>query len=93
MGNTICTSDAEASSLESMVLELEYLHDQAPEAGAKRVPLLRQELRLDMPLRVPHSKSLFLSSRVLTEKDMSDLSISSPSPSNHSIMFGLVTCD
>ena len=43
MGNIICTSDAEASSLESMVLELEYLYDHAPEAGAKRVLLLRQE--------------------------------------------------
>ena len=26
-----------------MVLELEYLYDHAPEAVAKRVPLLRQE--------------------------------------------------
>jgi len=31
------------SSLDSIVLELEYLDDHAPEAGAKQAPLLRQE--------------------------------------------------
>ena len=32
-----------ASSLESMILELEYLTDHKPESGAKQVALLRQD--------------------------------------------------
>ena len=48
---------------------------------------------LDIPLRLPHSKPLPLFNRMLAENDMSDVSISTPSLSNHSIMFGLVTCN
>lgn len=46
------------------------------------------------PLRLPHSIvcSSPSSSWALTEKDMSESSISTPSSSNHSIMFGYVTC-
>lgn len=46
------------------------------------------------PLRLPHSIvcSSPSCSWALTEKDMSESSISTPSSSNHSIMFGYVTC-
>jgi hypothetical protein len=48
--------------------------------------------RLEIPLPLPHSHPRPpLSDCVLTEKDMSDLSMSTPSPSNHSTMWGYVT--
>lgn len=48
--------------------------------------------RLDIPLPFPHSHPPPPPlDCVLTEKDMSDLSISTPSPSNHSIMWRYVT--
>jgi hypothetical protein len=75
------------NSLEGMILELEYLMDHEPESGTKQIALLHQNTR---PLRLPHSKTLPLFGRMLAENDMSDVSISAPSPSNHAIMFGLV---
>jgi hypothetical protein len=47
--------------------------------------------RLEIPLPLPHSHPLPPPSDcVLTVKDISDLSISTPSPSSHSIMWGYV---
>lgn len=57
------------------------------------IALLFCAKRPEMPLRLPHSHLLpLVPNCTLTEKDMSDLSISTPSPSNHSSMFGYVTC-
>jgi len=58
------------------------------------IALLFCAKRPEMPLRLPHSHLLpLVPNRVLTEKDMSDISISTPSPSNHSSMFGYVTLE
>lgn len=46
-----------------------------------------------MPLLLAHSHSPQASNCVLTEKDMSDLSILAPRSANHCIMFGDVTCN